>query len=63
MAKWLLTLFVVVAILAIATPFYYKRFRKLPGDFRIPVRGRVYYFPFASVLIASLLAWAVARLL
>ena len=36
---------------------------RLPGDFRIAVRGRVYYIPFASTLVLSFLLWAIGRLL
>jgi hypothetical protein len=38
-------------------------FGRLPGDFRIPVRGRVYYIPFASTILLSLLLWGIGRLL
>jgi hypothetical protein len=64
MLKWLLTLFVVLAILAVALP-HSRRFAlgRLPGDFRIPVRGRVYYIPFASTVLLSLLVWALGKLL
>jgi hypothetical protein len=64
MLKWLLTLFVVLAILAVALP-QSRRFAlgRLPGDFRIPVRGRVYYIPFASTVLLSLLVWALGKLL
>jgi Protein of unknown function (DUF2905) len=64
MVKWLVTLFVALVILSAATPFL-RRFRlgKLPGDLQIPVRGRVYYIPFASTVLLSLLVWAIGRLL
>ena len=62
--KWLVTLFLVLVILSAAMPFL-RRFRlgRLPGDFQIPVRGRVYYIPFASTVVLSLLLWAIGRLL
>ena len=64
MLKWLVTLFLALVILSAATPFL-RRFRigRLPGDFQIPVRGRVYYVPFASTVLLSLLVWAIGRLL
>ena len=36
---------------------------RLPGDFRVPVRGRVYYIPLASTVVLSLLVWGLSRLL
>jgi hypothetical protein len=58
MLKWLLTVLIGLVILAVIAP----RFR-LPGDFRIPVRGRMYYVPLASTVLLSLLVWALSRLL
>ena len=62
--KWLVTLFLALVILSAAPPFL-RRFRlgRLPGDLQIPVRGRVYYIPFASTVLLSLLVWAIGRLL
>ena len=36
---------------------------RLPGDFRIPVRGRVYYVPPASTVLLTLIVWALSRIL
>ena len=58
MLKWLLTVLIGLVILAVLTP----RLR-LPGDFRIPLRGRVYYVPLASTLLLSLLVWGLSRLI
>jgi hypothetical protein len=64
MLKWLVTLFLALVILSAAAPFL-RRFRlgRLPGDFEIPVRGRVYYVPFATTVVLSLLVWLIGRLL
>jgi hypothetical protein len=69
MLKWLLTLLVVLVILAAATPLL-GRFRmgrfslgNLPGDFRVPLRGRVYYVPFASTVLLTLLVWLIGKVL
>ncbi|HET7362793.1 MAG TPA: DUF2905 domain-containing protein [Burkholderiales bacterium] len=64
MLKWLVTLFLALVILSAATPLL-RRFRlgRLPGDFQIPVRGRVYYVPFATTVVLSLLVWLIGRLL
>jgi uncharacterized membrane protein len=65
MVKWLVTLFLALAILAVVMPALRDRLAigRLPGDLRIPVRGRVYYIPFASTVVLSLLLWAIGRLL
>jgi hypothetical protein len=64
MVKWLVTLFVVLAILAVALPrpaaFALGR---LPGDLRIPLRGRVLYIPFTSTVLLSLAVWLLGRLI
>jgi len=62
MLKWLLALLIVLLILAAATPWL-RRFGigRLPGDLRVAVRGRVYYVPFTSTVLMSLLVWLVGR--
>lgn len=64
MLKWILTVFIVLVILAVATPLL-ARFglRRIPGDFQIPVRGRVYYVPLASTLLLTLGVWLIGKLL
>ena len=61
--KWLVSLVVVLVIVAALTPWLGRRFRKLPGDFQIPVRGRMYYVPLASTIALSLAVWLVGKLL
>jgi hypothetical protein len=64
MVKWILTLFLALAILSIATPLFGRiNLGRLPGDFRIPLRGRVYYIPLASTVLLSLLVWGIGRIL
>ena len=58
MLKWLVTVLIGLVILAVLAP----RFR-LPGDFRIPVRGRIYYVPLASTVLLTLIVWALSRLI
>jgi hypothetical protein len=36
---------------------------RLPGDFSVPVRGRIYYIPLASTAVFSLLVWLISRIL
>jgi Protein of unknown function (DUF2905) len=61
MLKWLVTVLVVLIVLAIVA----QRFGawRLPGDFTIPVRGRIYYIPLASTLVFSLLVWLISKAL
>jgi hypothetical protein len=58
MLKWLLTVLIGLAILAVLAPRW-----RLPGDLRIPVRGRIYYVPLASTIVLSLLVWPLSRVL
>ncbi|RIX48249.1 MAG: DUF2905 domain-containing protein [Rhodocyclales bacterium GT-UBC] len=65
MFKWLLTLVVVIFVLGIVSPHLARfiRFGQLPGDLSVSLRGRRYRFPFASVLLFSLLLWLVSRII
>ena len=58
MLKWLLTVLIGLVILAVLAPR-----SRLPGDFRIPVRGRIYYIPLASTLLLTLIVWGLSRLI
>lgn len=61
MVKWLVTVVLLLVVFSIIA----QRFRawRLPGDFHIPVRGRMYYIPIASTLLFSLLVWAISRVI
>jgi len=65
MLKWLIAIFLVVLLLGVAQPRLAARLRlgRLPGDLRLRLRGREYLFPFTSVLLLSLLASVLMRLL
>ncbi|HET7199142.1 MAG TPA: DUF2905 domain-containing protein [Burkholderiales bacterium] len=64
MAKWLVTLFVVLAILSVAMPRSARfAWGRLPGDLRIPLRGRVLYIPFTSTVLLSAAVWLLGRLI
>lgn len=56
--KWLVALLVTVFIAGVCLPRLaaLMRFGRLPGDFRLHLKGREYFFPFASTLLLSLLA-------
>jgi Protein of unknown function (DUF2905) len=61
MLKWLVTVLVVLVVLSVVA----QRFGawRLPGDFSVPVRGRIYYIPLASTLAFSLIVWLVSKVL
>ena len=60
MVKWLLMVVVVMVIFSLIS----QRLRwRIPGDFAIPVRGRIYYIPLASTVVLSLLVWALGKVL
>ena len=64
MVKWLVTLFVGLFVLSLVAP-HLSRYGlgRLPGDFRIPVRGRMYYLPFATTVALSLIVWGIGKLI
>jgi hypothetical protein len=60
MVKWLVTLVVVLVAFAVIS----QRLRmRIPGDFAVPVRGRMYYIPIGSTVVLSLLVWAISKVL
>ncbi len=64
MIKWLVTIFLALAVLAIATPWLERLgVGRLPGDLKFSVRGRVYFLPLASTLIFCAVAWLIGRLI
>jgi len=65
MFKWILTLVIAIFLLGIIGPHLARfiRFGQLPGDMAFRFRGRTYSFPFASILIFSLLLWLVSRII
>ena len=64
MIKWLLTILIALAVLALATPWLGRLgVGRLPGDFRFTARGRVYFLPIASTLVFCALAWLIGRLI
>lgn len=64
MFKWLLTILLALAVLAVATPWLQRMgVGRLPGDLKFTVRGREYFLPLASTLIFCLVAWGIGRLI
>lgn len=61
MVKWLVTVVIVLVVFAVLSQRY--RAVRVPGDFSIPLRGRMYYIPLGSTLVFSLLVWLISRLI
>ena len=60
MVKWLITVVLVLVVFSIIS----QRLRwRVPGDFSVPVRGRMYYIPVASTLLFSLVVWLISRVI
>ena len=62
MLKWLIVLMATVFLIGLLRPRLPQPGR-LPGDLRFRLRGREYVFPFASVIVFSLVAGAIGWLL
>ena len=64
MMKWLLTLALALLVLGMFIPWLNRLgLGRLPGDIRIKHKRGVFYFPFTSVVLASLLLSLIAHLL
>lgn len=64
MLKWLLTLFIALLVLSVVAPGLARvGLGRLPGDLRIPLRGRVVYVPFTSTVLLSLLLYLLGRII
>jgi hypothetical protein len=57
MLKWLITVLIGLVILALVAPR-----SRLPGDFRVSLRGRMLYIPLGSTIALTLLVWGLSRL-
>ena len=65
MLKWLVVLVATVVVIGLLQPRLARLLGPggLPGDLRFRFRGREYSFPFASVIVFSLLAALIGWLL
>jgi len=55
MMKWLVTLILALLVLGLLTPWLNRLgLGRLPGDVQIRHKRGVFYFPFTSVILASL---------
>ena len=60
MVKWLITVLIVLVVFSVLA----QRWRlRVPGDFKVPVRGRIYYIPLGSTILFSLLVWGLGKLI
>jgi uncharacterized membrane protein len=56
MAKWLVTLGILLVVLGLVWPFLAKLgLGQLPGDIRIERKNFIFYFPVTTSLLVSLL--------
>ena len=62
--KWVVVIVVLVLVTGLFRPALSRTMRlgRLPGDLHFTFRGRPYYFPFASTVLLSLIAWVILRL-
>ena len=64
MVKWLVTLVLALLILGLLAPWLNRLgLGRLPGDVRIKRKRGVFYFPFTSVILMSLVLSLLAYLL
>jgi hypothetical protein len=64
MLKWILALVVALIVLTALAPWLSRYgLGRLPGDLTVRYRGRLYYLPFTSTLLLSLLLTLIARAL
>lgn len=64
MMKWLVTLFLALLVLGLLTPWFNRLgLGRLPGDVQVKRKRGVFYFPFTSVILMSLLLSLIAYLL
>jgi len=64
MLKWLVTLVLALLVLGLLSPWLRRLgLGRLPGDVLFKHKRGVFYFPFASVILSSLLLSLIAYLL
>jgi hypothetical protein len=63
MIKWLVTVFIALFVFSALRPIMNRiGIGRLPGDFRVTVKGRRYEIPLASTVLLSLIAFLIGRL-
>ena len=62
MLKWVLVLVVALIVLTALAPWLSRYgLGRLPGDFTVRYRGRLYYLPFTSTILLSLALTLITR--
>jgi hypothetical protein len=62
--KWIVTLVIALVVLTAISPWLSRYgLGKLPGDVMVRFRGRVYYLPFTTTIVLSLLLTLIMRLI
>ena len=62
MFRWFLVIFLAVIVLSAALPWLEKLgIGKLPGDLRFCLFGRMFFLPFASTVLLSVIVFLVVR--
>ena len=62
MFRWLLTIFIALAVFAATLPWLEKLgLGRLPGDVRLRLFGKTYLLPFASTILLSLVLFLALR--
>jgi uncharacterized membrane protein len=64
MLKWVLVLVIALIVLTALAPWLSRYgLGRLPGDVTMRYRGRIYYLPFTSTVLLSLVLTLIARIL
>jgi uncharacterized membrane protein len=62
MLKWVLVLVIALIVLTALAPWLARYgLGRLPGDVTVRYRGRLYYLPFTSTVLLSLVLTLIAR--
>jgi hypothetical protein len=62
--KWIVVLVVALVVLTAISPWLSRYgLGRLPGDVSVRWRGRVYYLPFTTTIVLSLLLTLITRLI
>jgi DUF2905 family protein len=62
MLKWVLALVIALIVLTALSPWLSRYgLGRLPGDLTVRYRGRLYYLPFTSTVLLSLLLTLILR--
>jgi hypothetical protein len=64
MLKWVLVLVIALIVLAALSPWLSRYgLGRLPGDVTVRYKGRLYYLPFTSTILLSLVLTLITRVL